>query len=152
MHKTTLQTKIKPFIFHVAIPIFLGFAYYYLFCPDVIIIKKIDCMLKFGFHIEIKNDNLIFNIIRCYLLDALWSYSLTHCLFIIIGNTSNAIKKSIVISVLMSVTLELLQLTHIIDGTFDIFDIFVEITAISIASITIIILIKGETQNEKEIA
>lgn len=88
--------------------------------------------------------------VRFYLLDALWAYALMFCLFIILGNTLTALKKSIVISVVLSIVMELLQLLNVVVGTFDICDIFVEIEAIFIASIIIIKHLKGERDYEKQ--
>lgn len=88
--------------------------------------------------------------VRFYLLDALLAYALMFCLFIILGNTLTALKKSIVISVVLSIVMELLQLLNVVVGTFDICDIFVEIVAIFIASIIIIKHIKEERDYEKQ--
>lgn len=88
--------------------------------------------------------------VRFYLLDALWAYALMFCLFIILGNTLTALKKSIVISVVLSIVMELLQLLNVVVGTFDICDIFVEIVAIFITSIIIIKHLKGERDYEKQ--
>lgn len=84
------------------------------------------------------------------MLDALWAYALMFCLFIILGNTLTALKKSIVISVVLSIVMELLQLLNVVVGTFDICDIFVEIAAIFIAPIIIIKHLKGERDYEKQ--
>ena len=136
--------NIKLCILNVILPLLAGFIYYYLFCPDVILIKKIDSILKVKYHIQIANTNFMVRFARFYLLDALWAYALTHCLFIVLGNTLTALKESFVISVVMSVTMELLQLFNMVVGTFDICDIFVEIAAVFIASIIIIKHLKGE--------
>ena len=149
-NEVTLKVKVKIFVFNVFIPILIGFTYYYLFCPDTMVVKKIDAIFAFRYHIKIPNSNLVFKFIRNYLLDAIWSYSLTNCLFIILDKTLNAHKKSIILSIFLSVIMELLQLTNIVKGTFDIFDIIVEVIAILLASIIIGKCLKGENKNEKE--
>ena len=142
--------NIKLCILNVILPLLAGFIYYYLFCPDVILIAKIDSILKVKYHIQIPNTNFMVRFVRFYLLDALWAYALMFCLFIILGNTLTELKKSIVISVGLSIVMELLQLLNVVVGTFDICDIFVEIVAIFIASIIIIKHIKEERDYEKQ--
>lgn len=142
--------NIKLCILNVILPLLAGFIYYYLFCPDVILIAKIDSILKVKYHIQIPNTTFMVRFVRFYLLDALWAYALMFCLFIILGNTLTALKKSIVISVVLSIVMELLQLLNVVVGTFDICDIFVEIVAIFITSIIIIKHLKGERDYEKQ--
>lgn len=85
--------NIKLCILNVILPLLAGFIYYYLFCPDVILIAKIDSILKVKYHIQIPNTNFMVRFVRFYLLDALWAYALMFCLFIILGNTLTALKK-----------------------------------------------------------
>lgn len=106
--------NIKLCILNVILPLLAGFIYYYLFCPDVILIAKIDSILKVKYHIQIPNTNFMVRFVRFYLLDALM-----FCLFIILGNTLTALKKSIVISVVLSIVMELLQLLNVVVGTFN---------------------------------
>lgn len=135
---------------NIVFPLLVGGVFYYLFCPDVVVVEKIDTTLKIKYHIKISNTNLIIRFFRFYLLDALWAYALTNCLFVILGNTLVALKESITISILMSIAMELAQLFHVAAGTFDVCDIIVEIFAIFIASIIIIHHLKGEKDNEKQ--
>lgn len=144
------KKKIESCFLNIVFPLLAGFIFYYLFCPDVIAIEKIDTILKIKYHVQISNTNLIIRFMRFYLLDALWAYALTHCLFVILGNTLVALKESVAISIIMSFTMELLQLFHAVAGTFDIYDIAVETVAVFIASIIIIQHLKGEKENEKQ--
>ena len=45
--------NIKLCILNVILPLLAGFIHYYLFCPDVILIAKIDSILKVKYHIQI---------------------------------------------------------------------------------------------------
>lgn len=138
------QTKMC--VLHVVLPLMIGFIYYYLFCPDIVIIKKIDLLIGKRYHIQLpQNITLLF--FRYYMLDALWAYAMTHCFHLILGN--NAIWYSIGLSIVMSITMEVLQLLKVATGTFDIMDIMIEIFAISIAMIIIINQTKGDKKNEK---
>ena len=144
------KKNVRRCFLNIVFPLLAGFVFYYLFCPDVFMVEKIDTILKIKYHVKIPNTNLIIRFFRFYLLDALWAYALIHCLFIILGNTLVALKESIAISIIISVVMELAQLFHVAAGTFDVCDIIVEMSAIFIASIIIIHQLKGEKDNEKQ--
>lgn len=125
------------FLFHVVIPIVICSALYYLFCPEVLFVKQIDNVLPVQYHIYGINKIPFLMFCRNYLFDAVWGYSLFHAVFLILGNDAKALVWSILICILMSIGLETLQKFHVITGTFDWWDIIVEMLALAVASLVI---------------
>lgn len=123
-------------LLNVILPLLFGGIYYYLFCPDVAIIKKLDSLLGCAYHLQ-PLKFAIFSYIRFYLLDALWAYALFNSLYMILGNNSNALVLCTVISLTVSLIMELFQMLGIAMGTFDICDIVIEFVAILIALVII---------------
>lgn len=95
------------FIANVVFPIFIGYILY-LYTP--------------------------YNIIRYYLPDALWAYSLTSCLLIIWDRMINM--KWLVLTISLFTLFEVMQHFNIIKGTGDIFDIIVYYLSFNIALIS----------------
>ena len=128
-------------LLNIIIPLVLGGLIYYCYSPNVIFVQKIDALLGFAHHpFQLSVDAMPVKIIRNYLLDALWGYSLIFTIFLIIGNkTANENLVGLVGAVFAGL-MELLQLTPLMNGTFDIMDIFVELVAIFIAVFIIKIL------------
>ena len=106
-------------------PIILGAMLYYLLSPEVIFVKWIDDFLGTSFHISgIDTDNMLLGFIRNYFLDILWGYALVFALFLVRGNNTADLMKTFLIAFLFSSTMELLQITPVAKGTFDVWDIF----------------------------
>ncbi len=115
---------------NIIIPILLGAVIYYLFSPDVLFVKRIDSITGLNFHIRIvENSNLLFSFIRNFFLDMLWAYALVFALFYIIGDNTASLLKVFLIAFLFSSAMEILQITSIVKGTFDFYDILVEFLA-----------------------
>lgn len=111
---------------NVIIPIFVGGLIYYLFCKDVLFVKTIDEIVGLKFEIGLKSEALIFRLIRNYLLDMLWAYSLTFLITLILKPCGKKIFICALISVATGTLLELLQLFNLTSGVFDVWDIFTE--------------------------
>ena len=79
----------------------------------------------------------------------LWAYSLIFSAYAVFDNKTKNLKWIIIAVSLLIVIIEILQLTKIIHGTFDIFDILAEITAVLIAVI-ILKRTNKEEENEKK--
>jgi hypothetical protein len=115
---------------NIIIPICLGAGIYYLISPDVIFVKQIDYFIGCSFHVSITNVNpAIIRFIRNYLLDMLWGYALVFTVFYLLGNKAAVLWNAFIISFLFSVVMEVLQITSIARGTFDLYDIMVELLA-----------------------
>lgn len=63
----------------------------------------------------------------------MWGYALIFALFYLLGNNTAMLVKIFFVAFLFSAAMEILQLTPIARGTFDICDIFVEFLAEIIA-------------------
>jgi hypothetical protein len=126
--------------FQIILPMIIGCIIYALF-RDVNLIdpeKKIFPIIKSQYNSFITN---------C-LSDGLWLYSLNATFLVIWKNNSREmVSKWIVASLVLSVLLEYLQYYNIINGTFDVYDIY-----IYIASVLLFFIINKKTFTKKSIA
>lgn len=113
-------------VLHILCPIAIGALVYYLTSPDVLFIQKAKTFIDV-------TDSVFLRLVRNYLPDMMWGYSLVFALFYIIGNTTADIWKVLGIAFPFSAAMEMMQKTSFIPGTFDVFDIFVEFLAEIIA-------------------
>ena len=128
------QKKVRRFVFlHIVLPILVGGILYLFFCPDVFFVKKVDDILNISRNENVLKESVLGEMIRNYLFDIVWAYSLTNTLLIICGRDRKSKRIAIVIAALMSIGMELLQLMECIGGTFDIVDVLVEIVAVFVA-------------------
>ena len=147
-----MHNKKKGFlILNILIPLLIGFFTYYYFFPNVFFVKKIDTILNINHYFHSTNsDFLIVKFIRNYMLDMIWGYALVFSLSLIIDNNTADLLKIFIIASLFSAIMEILQLTPIVEGTFDILDIFVEF----FAEVSAVFIIKtfswGGKKYEKE--
>lgn len=112
----------------------IGALIYYFFSPEVIFVKKIDKIIRSGLHFELSlHDNWILKFIRFYVLDMLWAYALVFALKLIMGNNTANLKRVFGVAFILSATMEILQLTPLAEGTFDMWDIICEFVAEVIA-------------------
>lgn len=133
------MTKKKQFL-HIIFPLIIGAIIYYVVSPDVIFVRKIDSLLGTNMHMI----STVPVFIRNYLLDMLWAYALLFAIYVVIDNTT--VVKAFVIGVIFSTGMELLQLTTLVKGTFDVIDIVVEI----IAEIAAVLIIKNYNLREEK--
>lgn len=111
----------------VAFPIIIGAVLYYLFCPNVWFVKLIDTWFGELNRTSIEYDTVPFlKFIRNYLFDFIWAFAMTNAIFIILNNNAKPIRICLTISVILGITMEILQLLGIAEGTFDIWDIVTE--------------------------
>ncbi|MCM1144214.1 MAG: hypothetical protein NC318_02965 [Blautia sp.] len=113
-------------VLHILCPIAIGALVYYLASPDVLFIQKAKTFIDV-------TDSAFLRLVRNYLADMMWGYSLVFALFYIIGNTTADLWKVLGIAFPFSAAMEMMQKTSFIPGTFDVFDIFVEFLAEIIA-------------------
>lgn len=127
------------------IPLLLAAIFYFLFCPDVYFVKYICNFLRITSFHNVFDDQWVFVLFRNYLPDFLWAFSLMYfgkCIY------ASRKKYDLIFGIIIAfqIFLEIMQLTSLITGTFDILDIFVELLA---DIIVIKIMFKGEMGNEK---
>lgn len=126
-------------IINVLAPLLMGALLYYVFSPDVIFVRCIDSFLgRKGIHINYidyidYSGTVILRFVRNYLLDMIWAYTLVFAMSFILCNNAAEIMKMMIIIVCFTVVMEMLQCTNLVNGTFDILDIVVELLAEFIA-------------------
>lgn len=131
---------------NIVLPIFIGGIIYYVLSPNVIFVKAIDSMIGGGIHFDISiTDNVILNFVRNYFLDMLWSYALVFAVFYLTGNDTAHLKKILLLVFAFSAAMELLQLTTVAEGTFDVVDILAEL----LAEVFAVIIIKVTNKKEE---
>ena len=62
--------------------------------------------------------------------DFLWSYALVFALFLVLSPFKNRLTISCIVSLILGIVLETLQYANILSGTFDWWDIVIEVVAI----------------------
>ena len=127
--KRELVIKMKASAFvlcNLLFPILAGTVFYYFFCPEVIFVQAADAYLPFSYHIRLNMDIMAVRIVRFYLMDFLWAYSLT---FLVCTCLNNDKKWGLILLFVFELLMELLQLHPEIKGTFDFRDLAVEVCA-----------------------
>ena len=112
---------------NVVVPVATGAVLYYLISPDILFTDIIDRYLHLNFHIEIPTDNNIAMILRYYIFDILWAYSLTWALLYCLNPTNDQLSRLFVTCTIFECVLEGIQTLAVVPGTFDPSDIIVEI-------------------------
>ncbi len=132
----------KFLVLNIIIPILLGAVIYYLFSPEVIFVRWIDGLWGIDFHVDgLPKDNLILRFVRNHFLDMLWGYALVFAIFFVLGNNAAELCRSFIIAFSFSTVMELLQITPIANGTFDVLDISFEFLAEVVAVFIIKIIL-----------
>lgn len=114
-------------LINVVVPILLGGILYYIFCPDVSFVNAIDEAMGAGFHIRAQNtNNELYQFIRFYAFDFAWAYAMSNALSIFLDNDLRPNPFSMVITIVIGIILELMQLWGVTIGTYDFRDVFSE--------------------------
>lgn len=120
-------SKKKQIIFsicNIIFPLIIGAVIYFLFVPTAHIS---EILYKFiGKSIYISSKDLTGTFVTCFLADFLWAYALFFLVFVILAQKKSDIWIVLLICLIFETVIEFLQLTPIIDGTFDWFDILFE--------------------------
>ncbi len=137
-----MECRNKVFLLaNMIVPILTGAVIYYVTSPDVIFVRQLDTILGMRVHMyDISYHSTIVRFIRYYALDMLWGYALVFALYFILDNNTASLFKIFVIAYVFSVIIEILQLTSFVKGTFDVFDLVVEL----IAEIAAVFIIKND--------
>lgn len=143
--------KNRFWIMHMVLPIIVGACIYYLIAPDVIFVKKINMTVGFKLYVSQEFTSLFFiKLLRNYLLDFLWGYSLLCSLFFAMGKNTAEWRKILLLAFGFSTAMEFLQMSPSVKGTFDVVDIIVELVAEICAVLIIDIYIRRKRVYEKE--
>lgn len=134
----------KSMLLHIICPLAAGALIYCLASPDVIFIKRIADFTGRICMPVLWADSAFLRLVRNYLPDMMWGYSLVVSLFCIIGNNAADVRKAFWLAVPFTTAIEVMQKTSFMPGTFDVFDIFVEVLAEAIAACIIYKLYQEE--------
>lgn len=121
----------------VLLPLIIGATLYYIYCPEVWFVQKVDYL--FGIeHVRIAHKSGgIYRLIRNYFFDFIWGYTLANATYIIFNNNAKPMIVCLAIPTLLGTTMELLQLFNLAQGTFDVWDIAAEILGASLGAFII---------------
>ena len=123
---------------NIIIPLLVGAAFYLVTSPDVIFVEAVGSFRKMPVYIEhISAERGILQVMRYYMLDALWAYALVFALYFAIGNNAARVKMAFLTAICFSTFMEVIQLFQVIPGIFDPSDILVEALAEAIAALII---------------
>ena len=119
-----MQNKRVFMLSNILLPLLAGASLYIISSPNVIFLKYLK--LRIVIASELMNPHIWFwPILRNYIPDMLWGYSLVFAVYMIIDNNAASMRMLIYVLV-FSIFLELLQLLPTVPGTFDLLDILVE--------------------------
>jgi hypothetical protein len=120
--------------------------------PDVFFVKAASTFFKLSDRIIVADfGNLLIRFVRNYIPDMAWGYALVFSLYAIAGDqTEKGLYTLAFIAIVFSAAIEIIQMTHIIRGTFDLWDIAAEL----LTEVTAVFIIKNhflrEVQHEKK--
>ncbi len=122
-----MRDDIRRIIVCVVLPLVVGGLLYYIFCPEVIFVKKLDSFANINAHVKMSGALAKpLRIFRNYFFDLLWAYALASMIYLFIENNARAGIWSICGATLFGALLEVFQLFGVSLGTFDFWDIFIE--------------------------
>lgn len=136
----------KFYIWNIILPLVIGTIVYLYVKPSAPISQLIYFILHISPPVLRVGPTGIHRFIQCYLCDILWSYSLTFALSLYLGR--DRLLLTYVIAASFSTLVEVLQLLPYILGSFDIFDIIVQLIACTI-SIRIITFYERRISDDK---
>ena len=147
----TRKTRIH-LLYNIIIPILIGAVIYCITSPDVFFVKAASAFFKLSNRIIVSDfGNLLIRFVRNYIPDMAWGYALVFSLYAIAGDqTEKGLYTLAFIAIVFSAAIEIIQMTHIIRGTFDLWDIAAEL----LTEVTAVFIIKNhflrEVQHEKK--
>ena len=113
-------------IINILLPLIAGALVYIIWVPSAHVSQVFYRV--FGLH-SLPGDGTAGSFITCFLGDFLWAYSLVVLLVMIIAHRKRDIIFVLALCILFETGTECLQLTPLMDGTFDFLDIVIEILA-----------------------
>lgn len=138
-------------VLHALIPLCAGTGIYILVRPETYIAKVCIAVNPWLGELRIRMGTDLFHMfLRNYACDMLWAYALTIALLRYGRLIGQKMWKSTLISGGFVVLLEALQQLALIPGTFDVFDVVVEILAVFIAVCVSVIFYKHQNKERGE--
>ena len=138
MHAECVRRKKRMVIrlLFVLIPLLVGTVFYLFFDPHTAFSARLVSLFPALSKLQIPaawTDNPILRFCRNYLCDFCWAFSLESSVILLFACTRRGLRRSVSITLPLSVLLEILQKTESVSGTFDPADILVEAAAIFMA-------------------
>ena len=131
IHQDHRDEKRRIFLWlSVAIPLVIGGAWYYLFCPNVAFVRGMDQWIGTDVRRHGWEGFALHSWMRCYGLDFLWAYSFSCGLYVF---TEHKKEIAFFLPVICGSILEILQSKNMISGTGDGRDVFAEILGTALA-------------------
>lgn len=128
------------YFFNVIVPLVLGILIYIFVRPDTYISQcfyRVLNVLGQSSKRYVLLPRWIRILIGGYGADILWAYALTYAVFSALQDVTNSLLPVIMICVLFEAGIEFMQMFPAVSGTFDWWDIILEICATAIASLII---------------
>ena len=145
--KNKLLARYLFYSLNIILPLFFGLFLYLNLRADSYVSVLLNIFIPFPVLSFSVFPEWFVSFLRNYVSDVLWAYSLGCAISLVLGYSRKKILYVILLCSGFVSILEILQKTGIFHGTFDFFDILLEICAVCMA--LIIIFIFEEAQNEK---
>lgn len=132
------------FLLHAVLALMLGLGYYLLCRPDAGITRLVHAATGFVSPVAVSGRNLLFRLINGHLADFLWAYALTFTLNLVMLLCGKGEGRALAFALAADCLMEFFQAWGIMHGTFDLWDVIVQIMA------TIIVQAMVHTRLKKE--
>ncbi len=129
-------------VLNILVPIAAGAMVYLMFSPSVLFLTVAGLDILKG---SMQEGHAFVRLMRCYLPDMLWGYSLVFALFLAMGRNRTSVVSTLFLAMVFSILIEGIQLLPEIPGTFDLYDIGAEFFAEGLA----FLIISGKNGKEK---
>ena len=140
--KTRFKVKRWLLILNICIPLLIGLTFYYCFRPDTLFCRIIYYLFGHEAHYMPDTNNIVLLFIRNYLCDLLWGYSLAMSLMVLHSIYNTNLLYLCSMCALADIAMESLQLITSVGGTFDYFDILMQLLGSLLAVIIYLVFIR----------
>ncbi len=137
------------FLLSIVVPLCGGLLIYLLLSPSAIVSKLFYNTFSLNPPVISISDSIFWMFIRFHLCDLLWAYSFSASCFLVFDRSSHQFLLAIPISVLFCIIIEFCQKTPLFPGTFDVYDIVLELLGVVLFSLSLVFFHRKEKQNEK---
>lgn len=136
---------------NIIIPLLLGLLLYFYFRGDTFASQMLEKYLGITTQRRVLGEQWLPLVLRNYVADFLWAYALTFSVSCFLWDRKTWRFFSALLCGTFATAIEVSQKFGIIQGTFDIVDIFTEFAAIAIAILIINLFYKGIKKDEKSV-
>lgn len=144
MKKTRNRMTISFFL--IVVPLLIGLLIYVTLDRRSFLSLWLSEHFLFIDSLKIQGVNPFSSFLRNYVCDICWAFSLESCIALMMPTGRNRVRFSILISEMVAVGLELIQICPWMSGTFDLLDLLFETIAISVAGLILYFLLTEGNQ------